>query len=87
MAFQNINGISYDKYGLGYDEVFQTMKDRNVDIFGLAEPNVDWHWDFEVLKMQASACKVLQHVHTIATTSSLSYKTTFKPGGVLSGVV
>ncbi len=63
------------------------MKDQRVDLFGLAEPNVDWHWDLEVMEMRASARKVLQHVHTIATTSSTSYETIHKPGGVLSGVI
>ena len=42
ITFQNVRGLPYSKHGLTYDELFQTMKDRFVNIFGCVETNVDW---------------------------------------------
>ncbi len=86
IAFQNVRGLPYDKMGLTYDALFQSMKERHVNIFGCVETNVNWTVEREAAKMKRSASKTLRHAHVNYVTSEMTFDTVYKPGGALLGV-
>ena len=55
--------------------------ERNCDIMGWSECNLDWN-DYSVYKETRQACKkVFPRAHLIGATSKLDAKEDYKPGG------
>ena len=42
IAFQNVQGLRFDKRGRKYQSVFNFLKQYSVDLFGMAETNTFW---------------------------------------------
>ena len=43
LYYQNINGIKANEFNICWQTAMRTMKDRQADIIGFSETNVDWN--------------------------------------------
>ena len=82
---QNINGIKTDDMSNDLHNKIQVMTDRQVDIFGWSETNLEWQ-DYTTHKTtQTIAKKHLPGGHWNPTTSTIPTETQYKPGGNVIG--
>ncbi len=87
IGFQNVNGIPFMRKGTAFDSTFVSIKKWKVNIFGAAEPNLEWRMPHVLSTVNRSARKVLKHAKLQTTSSSTMFKSTYKPGGILTAIV
>ena len=83
---QNINGIAVDKIDEVLTQNLDVMMDREVDIMGWSETNLEWNSYPVHLQAQRTFKKQYTGGKWITTTSSIPSETNLKPGGNALGL-
>jgi hypothetical protein len=81
--FVNANGIWYGARGGEMNEVCARVLEGNIDIIGIAETKLDTTMPCVVHKCQQSVRGYFDNSKLIMASSTSSYGSTYKPGGVL----
>ncbi len=63
-----------------------SIKQWYVDIFGAAEPNLEWRRPRVLSTTCCLARKVLQQVKLQTTSSSTMFASSYKPGGIMTSI-
>ena len=83
---QNINGIAVDKIDEVITQNLEVMKDREVDIMGWSETNLEWNSYPVHLQAQQTYKQQFTGGKWITTTSAIPSETNLKPGGNAMGL-
>jgi hypothetical protein len=86
--FRNINGISIDKQGLQFRDVFEQERDISADIFGLSETKLNQqHSTVSRLYHQTAQQAFGMHHRGVLGGSDINYSSPFRFGGTLTMAV
>jgi hypothetical protein len=84
--FINPNGISHQRGFLDFYEILQSLKDNEIDVFGLSKTNLDVRQP-EVRKQIEEITQAFYGTSLLASsTSKVSARTPYKPGGTITGI-
>ena len=87
IRFQNVNRLPFTREGVAFDTTFVSIKQWHMDIFGAAEPNLEWRVPHVLSMAHRSTRKVLKHAKLQTTSNSTMFKSSYKPGGILTAIV
>ena len=84
ILFNNVNGLQLDDAGGKFQVLTATAEDLKVDFVGIAETNID-NTKLSVRRIIHNTTKKFHQQYKLTMSgTSFSYKTYYKPGGVMS---
>ena len=84
--FQNVNGIKPQSEQPAWNNMMETIREKNSAIFGFVETNVEWSLPLHSECAQIMR-KTFKHRELVTSSSKTAISRTYKPGGTCIGAV